>query len=343
MPPLLSFPPWYEIDGLISNQFPEQNVKALSNQIINANFSHLLNLKYKDFIEVYTDGSKTSINTSSAFVIPSMSIEKSYKLSSEASVLTLELVAVLEAMKFIRQNTNFIKCVILTDSNSSVSLLKNSKLKEPIAKLILHELGKLDDVGRTTHIQWIPGHQGIQGNERADAAAKNVVYAQNLQGHRVCNRDYLYHLNIKIKSAWNTYWNNQVNNHNKGRALKLIKSSLAEWPWAHHKIRAVETAFSRLRIGHVSLKEHLFRFNLSPDPYCQCGEVESITHFLFHCSLQDEIRDELKREILQINQNITFDIKTLLGGNESLTEDQQFYIVSKVSKFLIKSRKLYSI
>ena len=212
---------------------------------------------------------------------------------------------------------------------------------KPIARIILHELRELNNSGRTAHIQWIPGHQGIQGNEMADSAAKNMFHAQNIQRHRLCIRDYLYNLNIKIKNVWTSYWNEKVNNHNIGRALKSIVSSLGEWPWAHNKIRAVETALSRLRIGHVSLREHLFRFHLSPDPYCQCGEVESIVHFLLHCSLLDEIRLDLRNEILLVDENITFDIKTLLGGNENLNEDQQFYIVSKVSKFLLKSGKLY--
>ena len=111
---------------------------------------------------------------------------------------------------------------------------------------------------------------------------------------------------------------------------------LGDWPCAHNKIRAVETALIRLRIGHVSLKEHFFRFNVVSDPFCECGEVESIPHYLLFCPLFEDNRNELRNDIYLINQNISFNVKNLLGGNENLTADEQHQIVSKMTKFLIR-------
>ena len=222
------------------------------------------------------------------------------------------------------------------------TLLRNDKSREITAKSIISMLWELN-LERNVFIQWIPGHQGIRGNEMADSAAKSPINLMNLEAYRLCNKDYIQNLNKSLINIWTTQWEQQVNEHQKGRALKSIRNTLGEWPWSHHKVRAVETALSRLRIGHSCLRAHLFRFRLVEDPYCSCGEVESIEHFLLHCPLYFEIREELRNEIISIDPNATMDIKTILGGNELIEERKQFMILSKVAKYLIRTKKLYSL
>ena len=336
-----TFPPWYDIGYLICENFGISNVKLLSNQITQAAFNHLIESKYNNYTQIFTDGSKSS-KTTSAFVIPSISLQNSYKLLDSASVLSSEILAIDAALKYLKSNPQIMNSVIFTDSYSSVTLLRNRKTREPIARGIITMLWELN-INRNIFIQWIPGHQGIRGNEMADNAAKNPIILRNLEDNRLCNKDYVQSISRSLRNTWTIYWEQQVNDHHKGTALKSIKNTLCEWPWSHHKVRAVETALSRLRIGHVCLREHLFRFRLVDDPYCTCGEVESIDHFLLHCPLYLEIREQLKNEILMIDPNAAFNIKTILGGNENLVEAKQFKIAKAMTKFLIKTRKLYSL
>ena len=40
---------------------------------------------------------------------------------------------------------------------------------------------------------------------------------------------------------------------------------------------------AKLRIGHIGLNQHLFRFQLVDSPLCECGEVETRENLLMHC------------------------------------------------------------
>ena len=220
----------------------------MSCQITVAAFNHLVDSKYTNYVQIFTDGSK-STTTTAAFVIPSLSIENSYKLPDNASVLSSEILAIYAALIYLVSNPQIMNSVIFTDSFSSIALLRNDKSREITAKSIISMLWELN-LERNVFIQWIPGHQGIRGNEMADSAAKSPINLMNLEAYRLCNKDYIQNLNKSLINIWTTQWEQQVNEHQKGRALKSIRNTLGEWPWSHHKVRAVETALSRLRIGH---------------------------------------------------------------------------------------------
>ncbi|KAF2364130.1 hypothetical protein FHG87_005113 [Trinorchestia longiramus] len=47
---------------------------------------------------------------------------------------------------------------------------------------------------------------------------------------------------------------------------------------AAHKIRCLETALARLRVGHSGLRSHLYLFNVAEDSYCSFNAEENIDH-----------------------------------------------------------------
>ena len=57
------------------------------------------------------------------------------------------------------------------------------------------------------------------------------------------------------------------------------------WP------RAVRTLYARLRSGHSKeLKHYQYMIEIADDPFCECGEVDTICHVLFECPILESIR-----------------------------------------------------
>ncbi|KAG0421805.1 hypothetical protein HPB47_002316 [Ixodes persulcatus] len=100
----------------------------------------------------------------------SLSLEWSGRFHTTTSSTTAELVAVekalLEAAKLPPQ-----PMVLLTDSRCAIQKIANAETGDPATAAARKALAILEAHGSSVWFQWIPGHVGIQGNERADNLA----------------------------------------------------------------------------------------------------------------------------------------------------------------------------
>ena len=55
------------------------------------------------------------------------------------------------------------------------------------------------------------------------------------------------------------------------------------WPWSCHKVKIIETAFSKLRLGYLNINTHLHRFLLTTPLNCRCGQPENINLIFISC------------------------------------------------------------
>ena len=85
--------------------------------------------------KVYTDGSKENKRTTMSFVCDDY--EFSCRINDEASICTAELLAIEAAIQYIWESSGE-EFMIITDSLSSLQLLKSQKLNKPIVSNILH-------------------------------------------------------------------------------------------------------------------------------------------------------------------------------------------------------------
>ena len=67
-----------------------------------------------------------------------------------------------------------------------------------------------------------------------------------------------------------------------------------------------------MRIGHVGLSVHMYRFGLCDTPLCECELPETVSHVLVDCPLYISERINLVTYFNQIN--IDYNIKNLLCG-----------------------------
>ena len=188
----------------------------------------------------------------------------------------------------------------------------------------------------TVLLQFVPGHRSIEGNELADLAAK-AAHGNEIINTFVPREDKVRCIHPVLMRQWERHWHANVLISGKGIHLKNVKQNLGDWEWACQKERMIESVFSKLRIGHLNTKEHLFRFNLTQSPYCECGMVENIYHIFMECTIYNRHRESLKRELIRIG--VSYNIRNMLGGGP-FESSKQNQIIQHVAEYLRKIDKL---
>ena len=83
---------------------------------------------------------------------------------------------------------------------------------------------------------------------------------------------------------------------------------------------------TRLRTECSTLKFHLYRRNLIPEPYCSSGAVENTSHFLFICPKFNAVRREL---VHTVSNYVEPSEAVLLFGDDILSNEVIFRAVHK--------------
>src|SRR6218665_1555102 len=125
---------------------------------------------------IYTDGSKAENLVAAAYTIPTLNLNKQFRLCNSSSIYAAELTAnaIKEVFSWLSENENHdLKNVaIFSDSSSVLTSIKNS-FSESRPTLLQETMQTFNQIRISkVHLIWIPSHVNILGNERADALAK---------------------------------------------------------------------------------------------------------------------------------------------------------------------------
>ena len=345
--PLVSpLSPSFDIEQYINTEFGALPVKYIT-EIMAQQIFHSIDQKYQSYIRIFTDGSKISnpVDSCGAGLIIRRSDTTeilNFRLPPDMCILACELFAIDQGLQYIStydgSESNFI---IYTDSLSSLLLLKGQKNLTYLAMVyrIYNRLTLLTGKGIQVVFQFIPGHKNIQGNELADHAA-NAAHDLEVLEINIPKEDKTRAINASVLELWQKTWDETIRRTNKGLHLKQIKTNIGHWPWSYHSNRAIETVLAKLRIGHANFREHSFRFDLSPSPFCDCGRPENIDHILLNCPLYNDERDLLRQRMNAINVPLTK--KNLLGGGNYGIATQKS-IVEHTASYLSQINKLYTL
>uniref|UniRef100_A0A6P7GR86 Uncharacterized protein LOC114341187 n=1 Tax=Diabrotica virgifera virgifera TaxID=50390 RepID=A0A6P7GR86_DIAVI len=183
-----------------------------------------------------------------------------FKLNSIMSIYTAELIAIMEALKYL-SNINHSKFIIFSDSKSSLSKISaiNPKSKVNYIELyIINKIKELQQQGKSVKLAWVKSHCGITGNEMVDELAKNAV-TQGVLTHYLCTpKDIESNLFKEIKKEWKERYIDE--NVNTGNHYRSIRNYITDKPW-FSKIESTKDmtrTICRMRFNHCLTPSYIY-------------------------------------------------------------------------------------
>lgn len=252
---------------------------------------------WKDYHLLATDGSKIdNYNPVGAAMVdtetqPPYVIMK--QLEPSTTVHEAEAQALLQATRYIRDQLQANRIIILTDNQTILRTLSVPNVSPTESTTITEVRKTLYDIlstQREVQLAWVPSHKGIIPNEMADNAANQArglgTPLQEPQGYR----SFFPAITAHHLQTWQNQWNNPIEQPPKGRWTHAIhpilqgKSWLSKAPDAPRKVLA---PLARVRLGHTHAPAHLHRINAIPSPLCLCGEIGTAQHLINDCNFID--------------------------------------------------------
>lgn len=257
---------------------------------------------------LYTDGSKTKDGVGAGIFGRSPEAEIQISLGSLATIFQAEVHAIeLCARMLIERQTTHKTIKIFSDSQAALKALDSSLF---ISRTVWSCREKLNDLGthNSVTLVWIPGHTGLEGNERADALAKAGAEAQFTGPEPV--------LGVTDSTAKRdiTAWTEEI----KLQYWRDINGLRHSKMMIDYPLRKVFTdnllKLDRLELrtlvglytGHSGARQHMHRIGLAENAECRlCLEDdETIEHILCQCPAAARLRFSLFGEAVSRLEDI---------------------------------------
>lgn len=288
--------------------FPLQTlISPIPNRIFNLKkgvtnkekFLHIINKQYHDYFTIYTDGSKDDEGRTGFGVYTQDGSRHSGRLSKYHSICDAEVQAIYKACQIIKE-LNIPRALILTDSRSAQFRVTNLKITSKAdywAMKTRDMIAVLQMKGTKIILGWIPSHTNISGNEIADELAnegRSLVEATNAKPTHL-SLSPLMKENLWISwTAKYVEWSNT-----KGKVYAGYNSKPLVKPWfisIQGCSRKIINTIGRMRSGHCSTAEHLYRIGVKASPNCECGEIQNLQHIFFSCTIyENQIKEWLRK------------------------------------------------
>uniref|UniRef100_A0A6P7F497 Uncharacterized protein LOC114325765 n=1 Tax=Diabrotica virgifera virgifera TaxID=50390 RepID=A0A6P7F497_DIAVI len=294
------------------------------NNIISNNILKSILNCYSDATVIYTDASKSGEGSGCAYFLPSGGFEFKYKLPNEFSIFSAESLAILEALKYIK-NSYTKKTLILSDCLSVLQNIKNTFLPKtfsnPYIFLIKDMLKQLEDSGFNIKFIWVNAHIGLKDNEYVDYLAKSSITSGTLLSYSLSVSDVITifkrnQLSIR-KDQWNLYCLT------KPTRYTTLQPVIPQNTWfkSFKAPRKYITTINRLRFGHACYPSHLYKINVIEDNNCKhCGKQGDLDHIFFECTKFQQHSNSLYKNLIKLDMHAPFNIQSLLA-----TGSQQIY------------------
>jgi ribonuclease HI len=243
----------------------------------------------------YTDGSKKDGSVGIGVYGPATRFHR--PLGSSPSIFQAEVHAIeICARRCLqRRDVRNFHIYILSDSQAALQALNSHIIESRLVLECQNLLRQLTDRNRVT-LMWVPGHQGIEGNEIADKLANRgaetkFIGPQPFCGYGLSNfREQLSKWEETEKKKYlNSLGNNSHSRHfvqySRQRTREVLRLSKAEL-----------SKYTGLMTGHCDFLSHLTRIKVAQDATCRlCLEAEETPrHILCECEAVARLRQDGK-------------------------------------------------
>ncbi|XP_072394937.1 uncharacterized protein [Diabrotica undecimpunctata] len=171
-----------------------RNYSEFPQYIRNSMFQADIKSMFPNYSYIFSDAFKSDLKVTSAFYDPDRKFSTVVDLNIKTSIYTAELIAILEALKYIsnfsRSKSNY---VIFSDNKSSIQKIENiSKYNNIGFNYVLSEIinlvGTIKLRGSNVMFCWIKAHCGISNNVIVDKIAK--YNEPSKESEYKCGREY---------------------------------------------------------------------------------------------------------------------------------------------------------
>ena len=272
-------------------------------------------------------------------------VELKKPVSKLASILLGELVAIEIALAFIQCETKkkrLARVKIFSDSQSAVGLLTlgwtPSSYKGTIDQ-IKNQIDSLKRKGIEIEIAWTPGHADIAGNEIADKlakeAAKEAESTDENKDRMVTTQD----IKTAAKTSCLKKWQRRWDLTNSGRDLYSYRKHVGVKRSKYIQLK-FPRIISKLRTGYC-LNEYLCKIGVIDKPYCKCGEIETVDHYIMECEEFQDLREGLRVKLWQQTGLDLWSMEVFLTVTDKDEYYQERIIINDIlEEFLERSGRL---
>jgi len=298
-------------------------------------FKLLIEEAFRDFLDIYTDGSKVDdcSPVGAAFVIPKKKITAQYKLPKQTSIFQAEVIAIKKAVIYTKENLKeYPKVLICSDSKSALEALTNISRSGTRSREVASCYKELVTIptGQEIVLQWVPAHVDIHGNDIADRAAKDGT---TIEDPFTCCETPIQIMMIEevIKKQQQYYF--EENRNLSGNWFTIRKTRRkSELKIYRNLTRREGTIAFRLRSRHAGTHSYLARF-YGDDNICDhCDSEETVEHILIDCDHYMHQRRHIESFFKEQKENIS--VNLLLGG--FLSDELNTTVIRLVVQFLEK-------
>jgi ribonuclease HI len=267
-------------------------------------------------IQVYTDGSGKDGMVGAAAVLYKNGQRRSairYRLGTEDqhTVPEAEGIALVLGLELVRAEAHVRRVSLAADNLGAVS--RSGMARASPTQYLWEIFRQRWKMVRKRHrqirmvVRWVPGHEGVPGNEEADRMAKMAVEKGSSRRSRLpaplrrplprskqaLARSLLAGLKGRAEETWRAS--------PRYARLRAIDQSLPSGKFlqlVEGLGRRKASLLVQLRSGHVPLLAHLFKMKAADSPICaQCGQArETVHHFVLMCPAFNEQRRAMHQE-----------------------------------------------